>query len=167
MRRACKKTQKKLIAYLNLQLEEEKTREIGKHLASCSLCKQEAEKIQATWDLLGSYSLDRDFPDLTPAILEKIDASAEKRNIFQYVTDQLLQVSSPAFCLLIAMLAIPPGAFLGKNLYSSFSGYTDSYLGATYRDQSGEIPFDIFSDLPERSLGNVFMNILPESFEEE
>ncbi len=167
MRRTCKKTQKKLIAYLNLQLEEEKSREIGEHLASCSLCKQEADKLRATWDLLGSYTLDRNFPDLTPAILEKIDAPAEKNNIFQYVMNNLLQIPAPAFCLLIAMLAIPPGALLGKNLYSSFSGYTDSYLGETYRDQSEEISFDIFSDLPEQSLGNIFMNILPESFEEE
>jgi hypothetical protein len=65
------------------------------------------------------------------------------------------------------MLAIPPGAFLGKTLYSSFSGSTDSYLGETYRNTSEEIPFDMFSDLPEQSLGNIFMNILPESFEEE
>ena len=167
MKRVCKKTQKNLIAYLNLQLEEEKTREIRKHLAACSLCKQEAAKLQATWDLLGSYTLDRDFPDLTKAIIEKIDSPAEKINIFQYLAGKLLQVPAPAFCLLIAMLAIPPGAFLGKNLYSSISGYTDSYLVETYRDQPEEIPFDIFSDLPERSLGNVFMNILPDFFEEE
>ena len=167
MKRACKKTQKKLTAYMNLQLEEEKAREIGKHLATCSLCKQEAAKLQATWDLLGSYTLDRNFPDLTPAIIEKIDSPAEEMNIFQYVTSKLLHVPAPAFCLLVAMLAIPPGAFLGKTLYSSISGYTDSYLVATYRDQTQEISFDIFSDLPERSLGNVFMNILPESFEEE
>jgi hypothetical protein len=167
MKRACKKTQKKLIAYLNLQIEEENTREIREHLASCSLCKQEAEKLQAAWDLLGDYTLDRDFPDLTPAILEKIDTSAEKNNIFQYVAGNLLKVPAPAFCLLIAMLAIPPGTFLGKNLYSSFSGHTDSYRGETYRDPSEEIPFDIFSDLPKQSLGNIFMNIIPESFEEE
>ena len=167
MKRACKKTQKKLIAYLNLQLEEKKTREIGEHLASCSLCKQEAEKLQATWDLLDNYTLDRDFPDLTPAILGKIDSPAEKQNIFQYVAGKLLQIPAPAFCLLMAMLAIPPGAFLGKNLYSSFYGYTDSYLVETYRNPSEEIPFDIFSDLPERSLANVFMNILPESIVEE
>ena len=167
MKRACKKTQKKLTAYLNLQLEKEKTREIVEHLASCALCKQEAAKLQATWDLLGSYTLDRDFPDLTPAILEKIEAPTEKQNIFQYVTGQLLRMPAPAFCLLNAMLAIPPGAFLGKSLYASISGYTDSYLVETYRDQPQEISFDIFSDLPERSLGNVFMNILPESFEEE
>ena len=167
MKRACKKTQKKLIAYLNLQREEEKTREIKEHLDSCSLCKQEAEKLKATWDLLGSYTLDRDFPDLTPAILEKIDVPAEKNYIFQYLMGRLLRIPAPVFCILIAVLAIPPGAFLGKNLYSSFSGFTGSYIGETYGDQSDEIPFDIFSDLPERSLGNIFMNIMPEPFEEE
>ena len=167
MKRVCKKVQKTLVAYLNRQLAEEKTGEIGEHLASCSLCKQEAEKLQATWNLLESYTLDRDFPDLAPAIFEKIDASTEKKNIYQYVMGRLLHIPAPAFCLLIAMLAIPPGTFLGKNLYSSFSDPNSPYLGETYRDQSQEIPFDIFSDLPEQSLGNIFMNIIPESFEEE
>ena len=167
MKRACKKAQKKLIAYLNLQLEEEKTRIIEEHLASCSLCKQEAEKLQATWDLLGSYALDRDYPDLTSAILEKMAAPIEKQKIYQYVIGRLLQIPAPAFCLLIAILAIPPGTFLGKNLYSSFTGITSLYLGESARNKSEEIPFDIFGDLPEQSLGSVFMNIMPESFEEE
>ena len=167
MKRACKKAQKQLAAYINLQLAEEKAGEIEGHLASCPLCKQEAEKLQETWDLLGSYAPDRDYPDLTPAILEKIDTPAEKQNIFQYLMGRGLQIPAPAFCLLIALLAIPPGTLLGKNLYSSFTGPGSPYSGETYRDQSEEIPFDIFSDLPEQSLGNIFMNIIPESFEEE
>ena len=167
MKRACKKTQKKLMAYLNLQLEEEKAREIEGHLADCPLCKQEAEKFQSTWDLLDNYALERDYPDLTPAILDKIDALNEKNNIFQYLTGKLFRIPAPAFCLLIAMLAIPPGAFLGKNLYSSFTALSSPYPGQTYRDQSDEIPFNIFSDLPEQSLGNIFLNIMPESIEEE
>ena len=167
MKRSCKKTQKQLVAYLNLQLSEEKAGVVDEHLASCALCKQEAEKLQETWDLLGSFAPDRDYPDLTAAILEKIDAPTEKNNIFQYLTDRLLYIPAPAFCLLIAMLAIPPGAFLGKNLYSSFTSLPSPYLEETYGEQSGEIPFDIFSDLPERSLGNIFMNIMPEPFEEE
>ncbi len=47
MKRACKKAQKQLVAYLNLQLAEEKAGEIEEHLASCPLCKQEAEKLRA------------------------------------------------------------------------------------------------------------------------
>ena len=167
MKRSCKKTQKQLVAYLNLQLSEEKAGVVDEHLASCALCKQEAEKLQETWDLLGSFAPDRDYPDLTPAILEKIDTPAEKQNIFQYLMGRGLQIPAPAFCLLIALLAIPPGTLLGKNLYSSFTGPGSPYSGETYRDQSEEIPFDIFSDLPEQSLGNIFMNIIPESFEEE
>ena len=167
MKRSCKKTQKQLVAYLNLQLSEEKAGVVDEHLASCTLCKQEAEKLQETWDLLGSFAPDRDYPDLTPAILEKIDAPAEKQNIYRDVMGKLLHIPAPAFCLLIAMVAIPPGTFLGKNLYSSFTGLSSPYLGETYGDQSEEIPFDIFSDLPEQSLGNIFMNIIPESFEEE
>ena len=80
---------------------------------------------------------------------------------------KLLRIPAPVFCLLIAMLAIPPGTFLGKSLYSSFTNIPSPYRGEPYRDQSEEIPFDLFSDLPEQSLGNIFVNIIPESLKEE
>ena len=62
MERACKKARKHLFAYLNLQLEEQTAKEIEGHIARCPLCRKEAEGLRATWNLLGSYSIDRGFP---------------------------------------------------------------------------------------------------------
>jgi len=167
MKRTCKKARKHLLAYLNLQLEEQRAKEIEGHIAQCSLCRKEAEGLQATWNLLGSYSIDRDFPDLIPGILEKMDTAEEKYRIFKPVADILFRIPAPALCLLMLILAIPPGTLIGKNLYFTFSRTKNTYLQETYRAQSEELPLHIFADFPEQSLGTIYMNLVPASSGEE
>ena len=167
MESTCKKARKHLIAYLNLQLEEETAREIEGHIARCPLCRKEAEVLRATWNLLGSYSIDRDFPDLMPGILEKMDAAGEKYNIFQQVADIFFRLPAPALSLLILILAIPPGTLLGKNLYFTFSNAKNISLQETYVTPSEGLPLHIFADFPEQSLGTIYMNLVPEPSREE
>jgi hypothetical protein len=167
MERACKKARKHLFAFLNLQLEEQKAKEIEGHIARCPLCRKEAEGLRATWNLLGSYSIDRDFPDLIPGILEKMDTAGKKYTIFQPVADILFRIPAPAFSLLLLILAIPPGALLGKNLYFTFSNAKNTYVQETYVTQSEELPLDIFADFPEQSLGTIYMNLVPAPSREE
>ena len=161
MERTCKKTRKNLLAYLKLQLEEKKAKEIEGHMARCPLCRKEAEELQATWNLLGSYSIDRDFPDLMPGILEKMDTAGNKYTIFEPIADLLFRIPAPALCLLMLILAIPPGTLLGKNLYFTFSTAQNTYLQETYRAQSEELPLHVFADFPEQSLGTIYMNLVP------
>ena len=161
MESTCKKARKHLFAYLNLQLEEQKAKEIEGHMARCPLCRKEAEGLRATWNLLGNYSIDKDFPDLMPGILEKMDTAGQKYNIFQQVADILFRIPAPALCFLILILAIPPGTLLGKNLYFTFSTAQNTYLQETYRAQSEELPLHVFADFPEQSLGTIYMNLVP------
>jgi len=161
MKTTCKKARKHLFAYLNLQLEDQKAKEIEGHMAQCPLCRKEAEELQATWNILGSYSVDRDFPDLMPGILEKMDAEEKKYNFFDSLADVLFRIPAPALCLLMLILAIPPGTLLGKNLYLSFSNPENSYLQETYVTRSEELPLHIFADFPEQSLGTIYMNLVP------
>ena len=167
MERTCKKARKHLIAYLNLQLEEQTAREIEGHIARCPLCRKEAEGLRATWNLLGSYSIDKEFPDLMPGILEKMDRAGEKYNIFQHVADILFRLPAPALSFLILILAIPPGTLIGKNLYFTFSSEKNTYLQETYGAPSEELPLHIFADFPEQSLGTIYMNLVPEPSREE
>jgi len=167
MESTCKKARKHLFAYLNLQLEEKKAKEIEGHMARCPLCRKEAEGLRATWNLLGNYSIDKDFPDLMPGILEKMDTAGQKYNIFQQVADILFRIPAPALCFLILILAIPPGTLLGKNLYFTFSTAQNTYLQETYRAQSEELPLHVFADFPEQSLGTIYMNLVPEPSREE
>jgi hypothetical protein len=167
MKRTCKKVRKHLFAFLNLQLEEQKAKEIEGHIARCPLCRKEAEGLQATWNLLGSYSIDRDFPALIPGIFEKMDTAGKKYTIFQPFADILFRIPAPALCLLTLILAIPPGTLLGKNLYFTFSKAKNTYVQETYINQSEELPLNIFADFPEQSLGTIYMNLVPESSREE
>jgi len=167
MESTCKKARKHLFAYLNLQLEEKKAKEIEGHMARCPLCRKEAEGLRATWNLLDNYSIDKDFPDLMPGILEKMDTAGQKYNIFQQVADILFRIPAPALCFLILILAIPPGTLLGKNLYFTFSTAQNTYLQETYRAQSEELPLHVFADFPEQSLGTIYMNLVPEPSREE
>ena len=167
MESTCKKARKHLFAYLNLQLEEKKAKEIEGHMARCLLCRKEAEGLRATWNLLGNYSIYKDFPDLMPGILEKMDTAGQKYNIFQQVADILFRIPAPALCFLILILAIPPGTLLGKNLYFTFSTAQNTYLQETYRAQSEELPLHVFADFPEQSLGTIYMNLVPEPSREE
>ena len=161
MERTCKKTRKNLLAYLKLQLEEKKAKEIEGHMARCPLCRKEAEELQATWNLLGSYSIDRDFPDLMPGIMEKMDTAGNKYTVFESIADLLFRIPAPALCLLMLILAIPPGTLLGKNLYFTFSNPKTAYLQETYVTPSEELPLHIFADFPEQSLGTIYMNLVP------
>lgn len=167
MERACKKTRKHLFAYLNLQLEDQTARDIEGHLARCPLCRKEAEGLQSTWNLLGTYSIDKDFPDLMPGILAKMERAGRKYNIFQQVADTLFRIPAPALSLLILMLAIPPGTILGKNLYFTLSTAQNISLQETHAPPSEELPLHIFADFPEQSLGTVYMNLVPETSREE
>jgi hypothetical protein len=163
MRRACKKTRKKLPAFLNRQLEGKTEKEVEHHIATCPLCKGEAEDLRLTWDLLGRASIDKDFPDILSGILERIDMEGDKSSLFQNFAEKIIRIPAPALCLLISLFAIPPGVLLGKNLYFMLGGYQSE----THIAYSEEIPLDVFSDFPDQSLGNAYLTMATDSFEED
>lgn len=167
MKRLCKRVRKQLIPFLNQQLGEEEAREIEQHLSDCSTCRQEEEALRSTWNLLGRLPMDTDFPDRSEQILSYIDRQLQKSSLFGRLTEKIALIPAPALALLVFILAIPPGTLLGKNLYFALSGsYHSSVEGASivYTD---ELPLDVFGDFPQRSLGNVYINLVSESSEEE
>ena len=167
MKRPCKKVRKNLIAFLNHQLEEEKAKEIEQHLNGCSLCKKEEEELRLTWNLLGRLPIDKDFPDISKGVLERIDREGQKSSFFQRFIEKITLIPAPAFSLLIFFLAIPPGTLLGKNLYFALSGSYHTSLRETQVVYAEELPLDVFGDFPGQSLGSIYVNLVPESSEEE
>jgi len=167
MRRVCKKVRKKLPAFLNYQLEVKKAKEVEQHLDTCSLCKREAEELRLTWNLLDRDKIDEDFPDLLNGILERIEREGERIPLFHLFIEKVTRIPAPALCLIIFLIAIPPGAFLGKNLYLTLSSSYPHYQREAQSVYSEEIPLDIFDDFPGQSLGNVYLNVITESSEEE
>jgi hypothetical protein len=163
MRIACKKTRKKLPAFLNRQLEGKTEKEVAHHIATCPLCKGEAEDLRSTWDLLGRASIDKDFPDILSGVLERIDREGVKSSLLQKFAEKFIRIPAPALCLLIFLFAIPPGVLLGKNLYFIMSAHQNE----THISYSEEIPLDVFSDFPVQSLENVYLTMATDSFEED
>lgn len=167
MKHSCKKVRKKLIAFLNHQLEEDKAKEIEQHLSGCSSCRKEEEELRATWNLLGRFPIDKEFPDISNGILEYIGREGQQYSLFQRFMEKITLIPAPALSLLIFFLAIPPGTLLGKNLYFALSGSYQRSLRETQIVYAEDLPLDVFSDFPEQSLGNVYVNLVPESSEEE
>ena len=167
MRRPCKKVRKKLIAFLNHQLEEEKAKEVAQHLDTCPLCKKEAEELRKTWDLLGKLPIDQDFPNLLNGLLKRIEKEDEKISSFRHLIEMIMRIPAPALCLLIFFLGIPPGTLLGKNLYFTLIGPSPTHPSEVQSTYSEELPLDIFGDFPSQSLGNVYLNLVSESSKEE
>jgi len=163
MRIACKKTRKKLPAFLNRQLEGKTEKKVAHHIATCPLCKGEAEDLRLTWDLLSRASIDKDFPDILSGVLERIDREGVKSSLLQNFAEKIIRIPAPALCLLIFLFAIPPGVLVGKNLYFVLS----SHQSETHVVHSEEIPLDVFSDFPGQSLGNVYLTMATDSFEED
>ena len=167
MKQPCKKVRKNLIAFLNHQLEEEKAKEVEQHLNGCSLCKKEEEELRLTWNLLGRLPVDKDFPDILNGVLERIDRESEKVSLFQHFVEKITLIPAPALCLLIFLLAIPPGMLIGNNLYFALGSSYQTSLRGAQNLYFEELPLDIFNDFPGQSLGNVYVNLISESSEEE
>ena len=77
MKRVCKKVRKKLPAFLNNQLNKEKAKYVEQHLTICPTCGKEAEDLRLTWNLLEKYTIDKELPDLSNAILDLIEKKEE------------------------------------------------------------------------------------------
>jgi len=167
MKWACKRVRKKLIAFLNHQLAEKKSRQVEQHLNSCPSCKKEAEELWLTWNLLEGYKIDEDFPQLLNGVFERIEREAGRIPLFQLFIEKVTRIPAPVLCLLIFFLGIPPGTFLGKNLYQVLRIISPHYQRNTQRVYSEQILLDIFDDFPEQSLGNAYLNVISEPSKEE
>ncbi|MBW1824873.1 MAG: zf-HC2 domain-containing protein [Deltaproteobacteria bacterium] len=167
MKRICKKVRKNLPAFINNQLDKEKVKTIEQHFNICPICRKEAEDIRLTWNLLAEHTIEKDFPDLTNSILEYIEREGRKVSLFQNIIEKFTLLPAPALCLLIFLLGIPPGVFLGKNLYPTLSSLYPQHQREAQNVYAEEMPWDIFSDLPSQSLGDVYLNITTDYFEEE
>ena len=167
MKRTCKKVRKKLPAFLNNQLDKEKAKTIEQHLSTCLTCRKEEEDLRSTWNLLEKYTVDKGFSDLSNGILERIEGEEEKVSLIQHIMERFTLLPAPVLCILILLLGIPPGIFLGKNLYPTLSSLYPHYQIDTQSVYAEEIPWDIFSDFPSQSLGDVYLNVTTDSFEEE
>ena len=163
MKSACKKTRESLIAYLTQQLQEKNAREVAQHLAACPLCSREAEELQSTWKLIGEYPLDERFADITGVVLEKAKSAEDTDTLIRKIINTVVRIPVPALCTFIAVLALPAGIYLGKNLHLNLSTTYAAYRENEVPAELDELPLDIFNDFPEYSLGGIYENLANDS----
>jgi len=166
VKRACKRIQKKMLAFLNHELEEKKAKVIEHHLASCTLCQEEVKQLQSAWNIIGNYEVDEEFSDLFSGILKRIERGDQKAPLFHHLIEKIIRIPAPALYSLIFLLGILPGVLLGKNFYLTFS---DAYHAPSldrWSISQDEMSFDMFSDVPNQSLGNAYLSIVTNSFKE-
>jgi len=163
MKRSCKKARKNLMPFLTGQMAEERAREVKAHLADCPLCSREAADLGAAWELLGTPLPDEHFKDIAPGVLATIKSSGHRDNLLNKFMILLFRTPAPAMGTLIALLALPTGIYLGKNLYlnTAYALNPEEAVAA----QAEALPLDIFNDFPDDSIGSVYVNLGEEAYQ--
>ncbi len=163
MKRSCKKSRKNLMSFLTGQLAEERAREVKAHLADCPLCSREAADLGAAWELLGTPLPDEHFKDIAPGVLATIKSAGYRDNLLNKFMTLIFRTPAPALGTLIALLALPTGIYLGKNLYlnTAYALNPEEVVAA----QAEALPLDIFNDFPDDSIGSVYVNLGEEAYQ--
>ena len=163
MKRSCKKARKNIMPFLAGQMAEERAREVKAHLADCPLCSREAADLGAAWKLLGTPLPDEHFKDIAPGVLATIKSSGHRDNLLNKFMILLFRTPAPAMGTLIALLALPTGIYLGKNLYlnTAYALNPEEVVAA----QAEALPLDIFNDFPDDSIGSVYVNLGEEAYQ--
>lgn len=162
MKSTCRETRKQLIPFTTQQLGGGNARDVADHLSACPLCRQEAEELQKTWELMGRHPVDERFKDITGAVVEKARSADERETLLGKIITLTLRVPAPALCTFIAVLALPAGIYLGKHLHLTLSAASAAYRAEEVAAETGEPPLDIFKDLSGYSLGSIGEFMAPE-----
>jgi len=151
------------MSFLTGQLAEERAREVKAHLAGCPLCSREAADLGAAWEFLGTPLPDEHFKDIAPGVLATIKSSGHRDNLLNKFMILLFRTPAPALGTLIALLALPTGIYLGKNLYlnTAYALNPEEVVAA----QAEALPLDIFNDFPDDSIGSVYVNLGEEAYQ--
>jgi hypothetical protein len=161
MKRSCKKARNNIMPLLTGQLAEERAREVKEHLAGCPLCSREAADLGAAWETLGTALPEEHFKDIAPGVLATIKSTEHRDNLLYKFMNLLFR--TPALGTLIALLALPTGIYLGKNLYlnTAYALNPEEVVAAP----AEALPLDIFNDFPDDSIGSVYVNLGEEAYQ--
>jgi anti-sigma factor RsiW len=134
---------KKISAYLDGELAEDKRAVIGAHLEECAACRAEAEELTVVADALDA--LEGLEPDPYFAARVKRLALLQKQN------GRSKRVLVPTLATAAAVLSLLLGGFLGKALYAGWAvePMNADTVFAEYYDTSA------IEDYPESTLGEV------------
>jgi anti-sigma factor RsiW len=111
----CHSVQKKLSAYQDGELKPQEQNEVGRHLLSCQSCREQHEKLEQVWQILGRLEEVRPDPWFYRQLIRKIHQPHEQGLLptLQHVF-QLLR--TPAIASILLAVGILTGSYLGNIL---------------------------------------------------
>jgi predicted anti-sigma-YlaC factor YlaD len=150
----CLTTQKKLSAYLDRQLAEDKCREIEQHLRQCPLCFKEKEMLERSWELLNNIKSESLSPSFESEVWQKIYVYEQEKN--KSFLGKILNLT-PATAAAMILLGIISGWYLGNELIYK-KAILNNETNNSVAQQDTLFYLESFDDLPVDSVGVVLLN---------
>ncbi len=143
----CHEIRKRLMLYLDGQLDQHETEAIRTHMAECGECAKEAALLSRVWDLLRDLPQPETVPNLIPVTLERLRTEAQEsfwHKIFH------LRIPVPAAATVALMLGIFVGAQLGTVVVG---------LSEVVNEAEDPLYLEVFHELPSQTIGQAYIEL--------
>jgi anti-sigma factor RsiW len=149
----CKRIRRKLVAYLDGELEEKQKLPIKEHLTKCRECKKEADLLETTLYLLKDQQRLKPSQGFEASLWEKVHSSEEEKQLLpQAIFGRFSRLILPA--AVAATLII--GVVVGNSVEKIIPSQTVNLGEEKYLTSIG---LDSFQDLPSGSLPEIYLNL--------
>ena len=109
----CRKVQKKLSAYQDRELEPKEQEQVKSHLLSCQSCREQYEKLERVWQILGGLEEIRPDPWFYRQVVRKINEHREP-GLLPTIERFFQPLRTPAIASILLAIGILAGAYLGN-----------------------------------------------------
>lgn len=148
----CEKVKEKLSAFIDNELDREKTSEIKQHLAECSGCNQELKLLTQAWDALEGWERIESSDNFEARFWQRVRERELGQSLFQRLLTKLIPVPTTVIILIIGLLG---GIYLGNIVFPK-----DTKVSPDESLSLGKENFfylDNFEDFPPESVGGVYI----------
>ena len=111
----CSKIQKKLSAYQDRELAPQEQQEIGRHLLSCQVCREQFAQLERVWQTLGELKEIQPNPWFYRQVIKKIREPREQG--FLPALQHVFRLSrAPVAVSIVLIIGLLAGTYLGSIL---------------------------------------------------
>lgn len=148
----CQNIKRKLVAYLDREVEKKQKLLIKEHLSQCAECKKEADLLQKTFYILKDQQRLKSSADFEAHLWERIHRTKERQLRPQAIFERLDHLILPA----TVAVALIVGVVVG-NLVEKITSL--QMLKVQEEEYVTSIGLDNFQDFPPGSLPEIYFNL--------
>jgi len=154
----CLSIQKKLSAYQDGELEPREQEEITRHFLSCLSCREQYEKLERTWQILGELEEIRPDPWFYGQLVRKIKEPREE-GLLPTIERFLQRFRTPAVASILLAVGIMAGSYLGNILVRcDFSPFQPTQ--PTYSQEAVLDSLRVFDPAPPGTLAHGYLQLV-------